>query len=198
MGFMLQHLAHFALSKVDCINYALDLDVRASNILLQDVSASQARASEPAAEPRSRATYVLERIAADILGHEKQTMTYGLYSGGSSLQQKRDTITRSPTLPTPAGADTDVQSKTTMELHEHSLTCPESATIFGYSLTDERGIHVVRDPSERFVQAHTNHVSAVVEWDCLRTNHSNAYWLANGSRWDERMVIWTSAAAYAL
>ena len=35
---------------------------------------------------------VLEGVAADILGHEKQTMTYGLYSGGSSLQQKRDAI----------------------------------------------------------------------------------------------------------
>ena len=35
---------------------------------------------------------VLEGVAADILGHEKQTMTYGLYSGGSSLKQKRDAI----------------------------------------------------------------------------------------------------------
>lgn len=35
---------------------------------------------------------VLEGVAADILGHEKQTMTYGLYSGGSSLQQKREAV----------------------------------------------------------------------------------------------------------
>ena len=35
---------------------------------------------------------VLEGIAADILGHEKQTMTYGLYSGGSSMKQKREAI----------------------------------------------------------------------------------------------------------
>lgn len=35
---------------------------------------------------------VLEGIAADILGHEKQTMTYGLYSGGSSTKQKREAI----------------------------------------------------------------------------------------------------------
>lgn len=35
---------------------------------------------------------VLEGVAADILGHEKQTMTYGLYSGGSSLKQKREAI----------------------------------------------------------------------------------------------------------
>lgn len=35
---------------------------------------------------------VLEGVAADILGHEKQTMTYGLYSGGSSMKQKRDAV----------------------------------------------------------------------------------------------------------
>jgi integrase len=31
---------------------------------------------------------VSEGISADIIGHRKQTMTYGLYSGGSSLEQK--------------------------------------------------------------------------------------------------------------
>ena len=35
---------------------------------------------------------VPEGITADILGHEKQTMTYGVYSGGSSLTQKFDAI----------------------------------------------------------------------------------------------------------
>lgn len=35
---------------------------------------------------------VLEGVAADILGHEKQTMTYGLYSGGSSMKQKREAV----------------------------------------------------------------------------------------------------------
>ena len=30
-----------------------------------------------------------EGIAADILGHEKETMTYGLYSGGTSVEQKQ-------------------------------------------------------------------------------------------------------------
>jgi integrase len=35
---------------------------------------------------------VLAGVAADILGHEKQAMTYGLYLGGSSLKQKRDAI----------------------------------------------------------------------------------------------------------
>jgi integrase len=35
---------------------------------------------------------VLEGVAADILGHEKQTMTYGLYSGGSSMTQKRTAV----------------------------------------------------------------------------------------------------------
>ena len=35
---------------------------------------------------------VPEGVAADIIGHEKKTMTYGLYSGGSSMDQKRDAI----------------------------------------------------------------------------------------------------------
>ena len=35
---------------------------------------------------------VPENIAADIVGHEKPTMTYGLYSGGSSVTQKYDAI----------------------------------------------------------------------------------------------------------
>ena len=35
---------------------------------------------------------VPESVTADIAGHEKQTMTYGLYSGGSSLAQKADAI----------------------------------------------------------------------------------------------------------
>lgn len=35
---------------------------------------------------------VMEGVAADIIGHEKQTMTYGLYSGGSSMEQKREAI----------------------------------------------------------------------------------------------------------
>lgn len=35
---------------------------------------------------------IAENIAADIVGHEKQTMTYGLYSGGASIEQKRDAV----------------------------------------------------------------------------------------------------------
>lgn len=35
---------------------------------------------------------VPEGVAADIVGHKKQTMTYGLYSGGSSMTQKMDAI----------------------------------------------------------------------------------------------------------
>jgi len=35
---------------------------------------------------------VSEGIAADILGHDKPTMSYGLYSGGTSLEQKRKAI----------------------------------------------------------------------------------------------------------
>ena len=37
---------------------------------------------------------VAEGITADIVGHEKQTMTYGLYSGGTSIEQKTDAINR--------------------------------------------------------------------------------------------------------
>jgi len=35
---------------------------------------------------------VAEGVAADIIGHEKATMTYGLYSGGASLEVKRKAI----------------------------------------------------------------------------------------------------------
>ena len=37
---------------------------------------------------------VPENVAADIIGHEKPTMTYGLYSGGASLKVKREAIER--------------------------------------------------------------------------------------------------------
>lgn len=33
-----------------------------------------------------------EGVAADILGYEKQTMTYGLYSGGTPLANKAKAI----------------------------------------------------------------------------------------------------------
>lgn len=35
---------------------------------------------------------VPESIVADIVGHQKRTMTYGLYSGGSSLERKAEAI----------------------------------------------------------------------------------------------------------
>lgn len=35
---------------------------------------------------------VPENVAADIVGHEKPTMTYGLYSGGNELEIKRAAI----------------------------------------------------------------------------------------------------------
>lgn len=35
-----------------------------------------------------------EGVAADILGHEKETMTYGLYSGGTSVEQKQEVVER--------------------------------------------------------------------------------------------------------
>ena len=37
---------------------------------------------------------VPEGVAADIVGHEKQTITYGLYSGGTSMAQKMEAITK--------------------------------------------------------------------------------------------------------
>ncbi len=33
-----------------------------------------------------------ENVAADIIGHDKPTMTYGLYSGGNSLKVKQAAI----------------------------------------------------------------------------------------------------------
>ncbi len=33
-----------------------------------------------------------ENVAADIIGHDKPTMTYGLYSGGNSLAMKQAAI----------------------------------------------------------------------------------------------------------
>ncbi len=33
-----------------------------------------------------------ENVVADIVGHEKTTMTYGLYSGGVSLAVKREAL----------------------------------------------------------------------------------------------------------
>lgn len=35
---------------------------------------------------------IQENIAADILGHEKPNITYGLYSGGASMEQKQEAI----------------------------------------------------------------------------------------------------------
>jgi len=37
---------------------------------------------------------VPENVSADILGHEKNTMTYGLYSGGSSLSVKAKALAK--------------------------------------------------------------------------------------------------------
>ena len=37
---------------------------------------------------------VSENIAADIVGHDKPTMTYGLYSGGSSVSQRLEALTK--------------------------------------------------------------------------------------------------------
>jgi hypothetical protein len=37
---------------------------------------------------------VPEGVTADILGDEKNTITYGLYSGGASMQTKREALDR--------------------------------------------------------------------------------------------------------
>ena len=37
---------------------------------------------------------VPECVVADIVGHEKQTITYGLYSDGTSMAQKMEAITK--------------------------------------------------------------------------------------------------------
>ncbi len=44
------------------------------------------------ARPCDFASRFPECTAADILGHEKPTMTYGLYSGGANLEVKRKAI----------------------------------------------------------------------------------------------------------
>jgi hypothetical protein len=43
---------------------------------------------------------VSEGVAADIVGYEKQTMTYGLYSMGSELEIKREALSKA-TYPLP-------------------------------------------------------------------------------------------------
>ena len=35
---------------------------------------------------------VAENVVADLVGHEKTTMTFGLYSGGLSLAVKREAL----------------------------------------------------------------------------------------------------------
>ena len=37
---------------------------------------------------------VLENVSADIVGHEKPRITYGLYSGGASLDVKRAALAK--------------------------------------------------------------------------------------------------------
>ena len=46
---------------------------------------------------------VLENITADIVGHKKPTMTYGIYSGGNSLKTKAAALERIeyPKMPIP-------------------------------------------------------------------------------------------------
>jgi integrase len=37
---------------------------------------------------------VPENVAADIIGHDKPHMTYGVYSGGASLEVKREALAK--------------------------------------------------------------------------------------------------------
>ena len=37
---------------------------------------------------------VAEGTAADILGHEKKTLSYGLYSSGTSMKQKLEALSK--------------------------------------------------------------------------------------------------------
>jgi hypothetical protein len=37
---------------------------------------------------------VPENVVADLVGHEKPTMTFGLYSGGVSLAAKREALSK--------------------------------------------------------------------------------------------------------
>jgi hypothetical protein len=37
---------------------------------------------------------VSENLAADIVGHEKPRITYGLYSGGATLEVKRAAVVK--------------------------------------------------------------------------------------------------------
>jgi integrase len=37
---------------------------------------------------------ISENISADIVGHEKPRMTYGLYSGGTNLEVKREALNK--------------------------------------------------------------------------------------------------------
>jgi len=57
---------------------------------------------------------VSEGVAADLVGHEKQTLTYGVYSGGSALQQlvgAIDALERAYTLPNQDRVVSIVRSK---------------------------------------------------------------------------------------
>jgi hypothetical protein len=51
-----------------------------------------AAAGQGILSPLRARTLVPVGIAADILGHEKKTLSYGLYSSGSSMQRKREAI----------------------------------------------------------------------------------------------------------
>lgn len=53
-----------------------------------------------------------EKGAADIIGDEKQTMTYGLYSGGTSVKQRHEAIVEFERLMLEKEAEANVVSFT--------------------------------------------------------------------------------------
>jgi integrase len=97
---------------------AADLRARGDKYLLPDLVANKYGARSPAmskqfGKVKSRLGYdskyvfhslrktvttlfeqagVPESVSADILGHDKKTMTYGVYSGGSSMEQKLEAV----------------------------------------------------------------------------------------------------------
>ena len=55
---------------------------------------------------------VPEGVTADIIGHEKQTMTYGLYPGGTSVKQRHEAIVEFERLMVEKEAEANVVSFT--------------------------------------------------------------------------------------
>ena len=85
-------------AKTEAGNRAVPIHPNLEPIIQQKLSASKDDTSYLFHSIRKTVITLLEQagvpesVTADIAGHEKQTLTYGLYSGGSSLAQKADAI----------------------------------------------------------------------------------------------------------